>query len=139
MNQMYESMYESKYVPTPFSPYPCLRAMASCEAVSVALRSSTLRASLGLTVYVSTAAGPGGPQAALREVERMLDSGSLDGGLEPVQGKDLRGEDDGSAETEEEGEGGSGQVDSYLQMAKNMPSCLKPNITLVIVEALPRG
>ena len=106
------------------------RAMSSCEAVSIALRSSTLRASLGLTMYVSESAGPEGAVVSLREVERMVDSGRLD----VAEDKEEREKEDEGADEKD-----AAQTDTYLQMAPNMPSCLKPNITLVIVEALPRG
>ena len=108
--------------------------MSSCEAVSIALRSSTLRASLGLTMYVAEAAGTEGAAVALREVERMLDSGRLDVSEDVSEDKVERDREDEGADDVD-----TAQTDSYLQMAPHMPSCLKPNITLVIVEALPRG
>ncbi len=99
--------------------------------MAVALRSSAMRACLGLTVYVSSAAGPEGPREALEAIERAYsehwEEGRGGGGGRVEEG-----------EEEEEEEGGRCRPDSYLEQA-DVPVPLGPNITLVQVEALPRG
>ena len=123
------------------------RALASCEAISVALRTSTLRAALGVTLYVAAAAGPAGAAAALRTVEGALDAAEAaavtptppeqgSGAAPQEQGGEK--EDDSGGSSGEAGSSSDEQLDSYLQTAPGM-TFLKPNITLVVVEALPRG
>ena len=115
------------------------RALESCEAVSIALGSSTLQASLGMTVYVAAAAGPEGALEAVRVVEGALCHGKI-AVAEESSGRGSRPEDAGKGNwAPEEEQEDEGQVDSYLSMYHNLPSDLKPNITLVVVEALPRG
>ena len=119
------------------------RALASCEAISVALRTSTLRAALGVTLYVAAAAGPAGAAAALRTVEGALDAAEAAAATPPEQGSGAPREQGAEEEDDSGGNGGEGsssdeQLDSYLQTAPGM-TFLKPNITLVVVEALPRG
>lgn len=95
-----------------------------------------------MTVYVAAAAGPDGALEAVRVVEGALDQGSIvslvtnqNTGRQEGMGcghVNLEGDDHEDGQEE-------GQEDPYLKMYTNLPSCLKPNITLVIVEALPRG
>ena len=126
------------------------RALESCEAVSIALRSSTVRASLGMTVYVAVAAGHDGALEAVRVVEEALDQGRIADATSASRKTVAREKaNDGSVKADDVDEGDQveeeqekeqvDQVGTYLVMYPNSPSDLKPNITLVIVEALPRG
>mmetsp|Transcript_35745 Transcript_35745/g.79546 ORF Transcript_35745/g.79546 Transcript_35745/m.79546 type:complete len:894 (+) Transcript_35745:147-2828(+) len=153
-----------------------IRALASCEAVAVALRCSVLRGSLGLTVYVTAATALETLDAITRTIFTAFDQGTLphikpkrasstnsppvSGGTGSGSGGGVavgggcangcgRASGSGSARLsssgrscfeDEEGEGDDAvsRLDPYLE-PPNVSNSMRPNVTFITVEALPRG
>lgn len=139
-----------------------VQALANCQAVAVGLGCRFLGASLGLTLYVAASAGREGADRALAIVERALKAGTLPrlaGDVAKDQVEEAKEQVEEQEEEEEEctgllmgggaswrlGDDGMGaggdeepKVDPYLQPT-NVPWSLQPTVTVVVVEALPRG
>lgn len=110
----------------------CARALASCAAVAVAMRTHLPRSMLWATVYCSEEAGAAGLQEAGRAVAAFLAGGGGLGAEEEL------GDEDEDEHGEEEGLHDDDVLDDYL-LPPAMARHWAPQLTFVAVPHLPRG